>query len=99
MSTIQTLGVRDFISKYVTDQTLFDQIPEFSFIKPVAQKTKEKNCTCGLGPEIARTTLTFNDFVAELTPEIIEKVRQVFGITQVCFGLQQQDGAFHVKCY
>lgn len=97
----QTLGVRNFMNKYLENENIFSELPEFLFIQPVARKVKEKKCTCGLNPEIARTTLAFNDLVENLDISVAQKVASVFGIQEesICFGLQQQDGSFHVKCY
>jgi hypothetical protein len=100
MSTMQTIGVRDFMNKFLSDENVFNVIPEFTFIKPVAQRLKAQKCTCGLNQEIARATLTFNDFVEHLEQDVVNRVATVFGANgQVCFGLQRADQSFEVKCY
>lgn len=95
--TIRPISVRDFMSKYIEDEKFFDYLPEFSFIKPVSQKAKEKNCTCGLGPEIARVTEMYNDFVESISPELQIKVKAVFGTEKLCFAIQKADD-YSVKC-
>lgn len=98
MSTIQSITVRDFIGKYQQDENVFKDIPEFSFIKPVAAKVKQQNCFCGLGEQMNRATLTFNDIVNDLSEETINKIRVLFQTETVCFGIQVQ-GGFSTRCY
>lgn len=96
--TLQPLTVRNFIDKYLSDENLFDFIPEFSFIKSVASKVKLQNCFCGLGEELNRTTLVFNDFVDNLSEETVSKIRVLFGNEKVCFSIQNQS-SWSVRCY
>jgi hypothetical protein len=94
-----TLGVRDFVNKYVTDQNIFSFLPEFSFIKPVAAKVKEKGCTCGLNQEIQRVTAIYNDFVDSVDVDLAQKVAVTFNLDKVCFGIQDAQGNYSVKCF
>jgi len=95
---IHPLSVRDFVKKYQEDDTFFDQIPEFSFIKPVAQKVKAQNCFCGLGEEMNRTTMTYNDVVQEVEAPVLSKLKALFGHDKICFAIQTQEG-FSVRSY
>lgn len=96
--TLHPITVRDFMGKYMEDTRFFEYLPEFTFIKHVAQKAKEKNCTCGLGNEIAAVTQVFNDFVQDVSPELQQKVQAVFGVQKLCFAVQSAD-SYDVKCY
>lgn len=96
----KTISVRDFMAKYAENPAVFDQVPEFGFLKPVAAKAISKGCTCGMGQEIARATAVFNDLAADLSPDTALRVKQVFGVqSELCFGIISANGEFAVKCY
>lgn len=97
-STIQPLSVRDFISKYIADESIFTSLPEFSFIRPIAMKVKSQNCFCGLGNELKRAILIYNDVVSELPPEVVMKAKNYFNQDKVCFVIQTED-KWSTKCY
>ena len=96
--TLHPLTVRDFIGKYLNDETFFEKVPEFSFIRPVATKVKGQNCFCGLGEDINRATMIYNDFVKELSEDVVKKVAEAFETPKVCFSIQSQAG-HSVQCY
>lgn len=96
----RTIAVKDFLTGYNADQEIFTKLPEFSFLRPIAQKAHKNNCTCGMGQEIARATAVFNDFVLGLSPETVATLKQVFNIqSELCFGLVTSSGDFNIKCY
>ena len=96
----KTIAVKDFLEKYLSNENLFNDFPEFGFLKPICTKAKANKCTCGMGQEIARATAVFNDFVLELNQLTVEKLKKTFEINgTLCFGLQQANGDFGIKCY
>ena len=100
-STLRPLSVKDFISQYEADQTLYDFLPEFFFLKSISEKHKEKGCFCGLGEELRAATQMFNTFVPNLSDGLVEKVRILFNRENpLCFALQLQDGGgLEIKCF
>lgn len=96
--TYNPISVRDFMSKYKSQDNLFDVLPEFYFIKNVAQQAKEKGCECGLGEQINKAIMIFNELVPNLDSSIVMKVGNVFGVQKVCFPIQTQT-TFSIHCY
>lgn len=93
------ISIREFIFKYMDDETIFDVLPEFSFIKDLAVIWKKQNCACGLGEKINKVTMEFNEFVInDLTIELAAKVAQNFQLSSICFMVQTRE-SFSTKCF
>jgi hypothetical protein len=97
-TTYQTITVNSLINKWNETSEIFNELPEFCFIPPLAAKIKAKNCTCGLGSEIAAATTAFNLVVDSLPDSSVVKMKSLFQTEQLCFGIQTS-GNFEVKCY
>jgi hypothetical protein len=95
---VKALTVRDFIGLYNIDQTLFQVLPEFNFIESLAVRAKQNGCMCGLNDDLNKAILTYNDFINSLTPDVLERVKQKFGLGQACFVIQTAD-SYAVRCY
>lgn len=93
-----TIGVREFVAKYIADENVFIFLPEFSFIEAVAKKWKAQNCGCGLGKEILETTFKFNEIANNAANELANKVALIFGATNICFSIQDRN-SHNTKCF
>lgn len=96
--TYQTITTNSLINKWNENPDLFNLLQEFCFIPPLAAKIKAKNCTCGLGKEIQAATSAFNLIVESLSDNSVTKMKNLFNLEKLCFGIQTSDN-FEVKCY
>lgn len=86
------LVLNNLFELYKGDPRVFQQLPEFAFIIPLAEKIKAKGCMCGLRNEVAEATQTFNVIVKTLTPEAQQRMKTVLGRDPLIFGLQSPTG-------
>lgn len=98
VQTIQTIMVNSLIEKYNQNSNIFNGLPEFNFIAPLAEKIKSKGCTCGMGSEMGFANEIFNNTVLNLNDESVTRIKDLLQMEKLCFGVQTQNG-FEVKCY
>lgn len=96
--TIETIMVNNLVQRYNANPDIFNALPEFSFIGPLAAKIKAKGCTCGLGGELHAANEVFNMTVSHLNDEQVSRMKTLLGVESLYFGIQNQNG-FELKSY
>lgn len=93
-----TITFNTLLQKWNENPNFFNGLPEYCFVVPLAEKIKEKNCTCGMGQELAAARAAFNLISTSLSEEAVSRMKALFNVEKLCFGLESQDG-FDVRCY
>ena len=97
-NSLPTIRLNTLINKWNENPNFLNALPEFNFVVPLAQKIKEKNCTCGLGSEMAAAQNAFNLISASLSDEAVGRMKVLFETEKLCFAIESQND-FNVQCY
>lgn len=98
MNITPTITINNLINQLNHDPKLFEEISEFNFAVPLADKVRARKCQCGLGADFAAATQVFNQVAQNLSSETIDKLKKNFNTDKICFGVQTKFN-FELKCY
>lgn len=76
------------IALWNANPAIFNGLPEFAFIVPVAKKIKAKGCQCGMGGEIGDAIKKFNQVIDSLSREQVDRFKTLLQRDKLIFGIQ-----------